>query len=772
MTIPCMRLLARAGSSCPVLYPRSRVLSRCNGARTGVYGRWGSRSTARSLVTMLCRTAKPDDEDDDFIPELRDSIIEAIQKRGITSRRYVVLQATPSFSHLVSDPIFLRESIDRAVKTAGYRIHRVEAVAVVIDSIPKTKSSPYSEGWSLMVTDRVMRFFGDTSAAYGNFEFKPAPLADIPIGYVPKLPIFERSRNPDDDRGNFQMVFRAVNTDYTPQNNQTKILNRKKEFLHIKTKMANTIFQNGMPSTAMVHKYRVDGDEDGSNARLHPELVRRTKDLTVRLSGAQVWETRVNYCLRKLTEPRKVYKGIGNIIKKLKGPDGKEIMNASQELEEAVADLTVKRPIYDPVTLEKRPLEIFARIASDNTNILGQRVPEAGVRFAKVLAGGGGWGLNAGILALDPEVIQGYKPPGKLAGYIKELGDSGPTSINGKWVTFYSNDPMKWSARARKDRSLGQWKFIMVGKGDTLGPDATFPAADLPSEPTSSDAVAGILNTTEGASQRPPTETAPVQEETKLTRKPHLPAQSLQTGADTALWVNGHKLDIPTFSILLDLLLETGEANGVRVPVRYVGKYTGEQKMDRIIGKKKNKSLHAGLTLMNRKYDFEGQKYEAELLRARSNDGDGAAVVEGEDLGQYQQIPDLSASALSELKGSIVDMEIPTDKVKMIEELEALHQKQGWQVDVGATAGAVSWRTDRKEAQRNGSVPSQLPPSKPSEQPDGSRANGEKSDGPGLNSEAKKERSVEEGVRDEPETVPQGTTKSNQEKVSASVKEV
>lgn len=778
-------------------------------------------------MTLLHRTAKPDDEDDDFIPDLRDSIIEAIQKPGITRRRYIVFQATPSYSHLVSDPIFLRESIDRAVKTAGYRIDAVEAVGVVIDSIPKTISSPYSEGWSIMITDRKMKFYGDTTAAYQNFEFTPAPMADIPTSPQPKFPTFGASRNPDDDRGSFQLIFQTPNTDFTPSNNKQKIISRRKERLYIKTKMANTLFQNGMPSTAMVHKYRVDGDEDGSNARLYPLLVNRTKDLTVQLNGGQVWEARVNYCLRNLTGPRKVYQGVGNIIKKLRGPDGIEIMNGSQELEAAVADVTLKRPIYDPVTFEKRPLEIFARIAPDDSKGLGglgQRIPEKGVRIAKVLAGGGGWGLNAGILALDPEVIQGYRPPELLEGYLKELGDSGPTDIREKWVTFFYSDPMKSTARGRKDSSLGQWKFTMVGKGDTIGPDTKHPDTNLPSEPTATGAVEETAidskdtvpqNPTEEASQQ---DVAPAPEEVKPPKKPNFPAQILQTGADTALWINGQKLDIPMFSIMLDLLAEIGESEGTRIPIRWVGRLTKKQQRYMIIKDKRRKRPQPGLTLMGRTYPFEGKTYEAEIQKARSYGNDDTAMVEGEDEGKYQEALNSSGISLGELKESITGPEILPDRAEMIRELERLHKQQGRLVEGEAGPDVVLQETDGQAVQKDDSVSSQPSPSEPIEQINGLNASDEKSTDPKpdavsqennqedaaqnprkddsvpspsgpseqlsgldvsgekpadseLGLDKKMEKLVEEEEKDKPETGPQETKESSQEDSSVPAKE-
>ncbi|KAK6502768.1 hypothetical protein TWF481_007815 [Arthrobotrys musiformis] len=882
MTIPCMRILARAGSSCPALYPPSRVLLRGNGSRTGIYANWRARTSSRFLTTMLHRNVKPDEEEDDFIPDLRDSLIEAIQKEATTPNRYIIFQATPSYSHLVSDPIFLRESIDRAVKTAGYRIERVEAVGVVIDSIPRSAQAPYSEGWSMLVTDRRAHFYGDTTAAYENFEFS-SPLEAVSPDLQPTPAPLRLSRNPDDDRGSFQMIFRTAKMELTPEDGHIDVIDRERSWLYVKTKMANTLFQNGMPSTAMVHKYRVDGDEDGSNARLYPELVRTTKDLTVRLNGFQIWEARVNYGLRRLTEQRVVSKAQGNVIKALKVPNSPKIP-ASKELEAAVADWVVKRPVYDPVTLEKRPMEIFARIAREKLEGLGQRIPQTGVHFAKVLAGGGGWGLNAGLLALDPDVVQGYKPPEMLGKYLKELGDTGPMSLTGKWITFYANDPTKSTVKGRKGSSLGMWKFVMVGKGDTLGPEAAYPGKPLASNPieetttdskgvatpvhdseistqeapktstpaekvpqqvseqnpideaseqnapeeapqqdatsetllqasiggapsteTSPQAFSGETTqhvstsqeselastedtsqqiplegvsgrstveqepeqaSTEGAPQQVPTpDQSPIEENPEQNpaeatpapvqanpQKHNYPSQSMQTGADTAIWINGHKMEIPMCALMLDLLAEVGEY----VRLRFVGLPLAPGEKPTIPRKKwkqpkKESKPHPssimipGLSLKKPEYDFEGEKYEREIQRARSqNYHEDAVVVESEDEGGYQEGLNVTGSFLTKLttpRNVESNSNSITDQTAMIRELRGLHKMNGTLAELEAhldieteaeelvneiKLGAASQGKNGQDSQTDGSVSTQTPPSERNEELNGLDIGGEK----------------------------------------------
>ncbi|KAK6332662.1 hypothetical protein TWF730_004322 [Orbilia blumenaviensis] len=686
MTIPCMRILARAGTSCPALYPPSRVSLRSNGVRTGVYSYAGLRATARSVVTMVHRIVNPDQEEDDFIPDLRNCIVSAIQKEGTTTRRYVFFQATPSYAHLVSDPIFLRESIERAVKTAGYKLHRVEAAGVVIDSIPAGKDYPRAEGWSILVSDRRMKFYGDTTAAYKRFEFMPGPPSGVPDD-PPPLPFNPgASRNPEDDMGSLQMVFHTVegeDIEADSEQQQQKGENgagaeggketeeqRKKRrrgqqgkqvgekaklwprsFLHIKTKLANTLFQNGMPATAMIHMYGVDGTDDGSHARLHPELLRRVKDLTVYINGAQLWDARVNYRLRPLTEPRKVLAGAGNIIKSLKIPGVKGPSPASKELEAVVEKFATIRPLYDPVTLVKRPPEIFARISTTDKKILGQRVPKED-RFAKVLAGGGGWGANAGILALDSEVIEGFPPPPALKGYVKEVGDQGRTALKGKWVTFFVNDTAKRSARGTNKETFGLWRFATLGKDYTVDPGWARPAetsnirpiTDTQQEPTDSEVAVGSTDSTEAALPpvpgSEPTETAAGSIDSTTTTPPQtpdttsikaeglkivhkMPPQALHTGTDSAIWVNGHKMDIPMFAILLDLRKEVAEFATSSSPVRFVKYHFNRANFDRAkrarsAGRFANRRYNiVGLTLKPQIYDFETEKYDRELRLAQ-----------------------------------------------------------------------------------------------------------------------------------------------------------
>ncbi|KAK6513529.1 hypothetical protein TWF281_005152 [Arthrobotrys megalospora] len=748
MTLSCMRILARTGSSCPALYPPLLRANGLNGLRVGGYNNWTLRATARSMTTMLYRKVSPEDEPDNFIPDLRDSIIEAIHKPGITKRRYILFQATPSYSHLVSDPIFLRESIDRAVKTAGFKIERIEAAGVIVDNIPQTRGESLTEGWSLFVTDRTTKFYGDTTAAFERFEYHPRRVVDFSIDLRPNFPM---SRNPDDDRGTLQMAFQTADTEKSPQNEGKKLISRKRERLYVKTKLANTIFQNGMPATAMVHMYRVEGEEDGSNTKLFPELLTYTKDLTIRLSGAQVWEARVNYRLRQLTPTRRVSESVGNILKRLM-VSKTQVMPASQELEAAVARLTLKRPAYDPVTLEKHPIEVFAQISPFKSGELGMRVPQKGVRYAKVLAGGGGWGDNAGILALDPGAIEGEKVPGGFGRFLQQLGDSGPTSLKDKYITFFASDPVKSSARGRGSSSMGMWRIVNTGKdyplalagtvvkqtpieaeptekaatnsteGTTIQPaegeeatDATKEAAiesiekgatastekeaiDQTTEATieSSEKAATdpteeevategaalesaekeatessmeqVTKSTEGpailssenaaaqptekettestkeevkestkeeatestekatteSSEQTPTEDPQTNEAASALRewkpkKHNTPAQILQIGTETGIWINGNKMDVPQLAIMLDLLQETGEIGGNPTIARYVGMSFKDQKRLKLDKRRQSRLPYISLSLMDRAYDYEAEKYVEELERARNS---------------------------------------------------------------------------------------------------------------------------------------------------------
>ncbi|KAK6514405.1 hypothetical protein TWF506_008798 [Arthrobotrys conoides] len=671
-----------------------------------------------------------------------------------------------------------------------------------------------------MITDRLVRFYGDASPAYRNFEFKPGPLIDMPATPQPRLSTFQRfSRNPDDDRGDFQVIFRSINTDDSLQNRTQKMLDRRRELLHVKTKMANTLFQNGAPSTAMIHKYRVDANDDGSNATLHQELVNRIKDLTVRLSGAQVWEPRVDFTLRRITEPRKVIDCLGNVVKKLSGPDGKE-MNASQELEAAVAELSAKKELYDPVTLEKKPIEIFARLSYDNTQTLGQRLPPriSGTHFAKVLAGGGGWGVNAGILALDPEVVQGYIPGGEQ----RKFGGSAPTPILKKWITFYYSDPMKSTSRSRKDSSLGQWKITMVGRNDTFSPDIMPSATNPPSEPIATEpsgetaadskeaasqsstqeaseqdstqeaaeqgSTASEQSSTQEASEQVSTQEAPEQDPAQKApeqspaeeateqdstqeaskhdstqeaseqssaqeapeqdsteaappaetadppKKARYPAQILQTGSDTALWINGRKMDIPMFSIQMDLLVEIGE--DATPAIRYVkqndeplpkGLMLKVRKQSKKYPYKRgrmpkdvNPPRHV-LSLMGRRFSLEGRKYEAEIQKARSG-GDNQEVIEGEDERKCQE--DLKALVfLNELKQKTIEPDTSTDTIMTFLELKKLQERRDQLVEAETRPNVVSQEINKKEihdiqedARTNDLASLQPPPAEPNKQ--------------------------------------------------------
>lgn len=159
--------------------------------------------------------------------------------------------------------------------------------------------------------------------------------------------------------------------------------------------------------------------------------------------------------LRALTPPRQIEEGMGNILRRLAAPpssaDGTQPRGgASRELEAAVSEYIQSHSLGPAV------VEVYARLTPQQPAPAAAAASPAelllcpGASLHRVLSGGGGWGNKAGLLALDPQAER------DVAGFERELaarldGDDEPHGAivqPGAWAQFFVVEPAAAAAAA------------------------------------------------------------------------------------------------------------------------------------------------------------------------------------------------------------------------------------------------------------------------------------------------------------------------------------
>jgi hypothetical protein len=196
--------------------------------------------------------------------------------------------------------------------------------------------------------------------------------------------------------------------------------------------LANTVFQTGSPSTMVYSSWEMEQGathfalksarhvtHHGIKIHSNPSATRRTSALAIPLVP--------------LTVPRQVEASMGNILRRVTGPDGKSAL-ASQELEQVVPQfysarrepsqatmawaLIMSKKLLPPIMSATKDMlglpadgapgleaDLWEKLWKQNPAVWNELVPNAiaaGARLHRVLSGGGGWGKKAGLLSLDP----------------------------------------------------------------------------------------------------------------------------------------------------------------------------------------------------------------------------------------------------------------------------------------------------------------------------------------------------------------------------------
>ncbi|KAK6332855.1 hypothetical protein TWF696_002876 [Orbilia brochopaga] len=604
MTATCIRILSRPGfrpghTRFPFSHrvpPRPSITNACYSL--GCHG--------RSFTTFIEGRHKPGDEE--VVSKLRDSLITALKANDNTTvhNRGFVILVTPSHAGLVSDTTVIGKIIEEAVLTQGSAVRELDGVAAVVDGLPGQTPSDGLEGWAAMVTDQLPRIY--TSSGKDWLAHPRSFKTQDPETPTEASQPQETSRDPNENRGELQLVF-PFRLRWRKEKHETA------DMATVKFQLANTIFQTGRTATAVHYSYRIKPVPGQL-----PLALKSNRDylnnMTVRLHPSQIFKAVVSWPLRALTPPRKIESSNGNIIKEISAPDDSDAATlktvpASRELEAAVGKWLDRHPGYDPATLRKHPLEVYAGIVKppqrDGKTIdplsamtmynLNKRDDgddfHKKYKFAKVVSGGGGWGNQGGLVALDPDGMEGFRIPGEEQ--LPEVTEA--KSILGPdiWVQFFIVDPTIQLEResrrtesadfvfvSNRDIDQGTWESIediqsrfksSESPSEYEAPEGTTHADGVPVEHlsggTTFEKPSSFEESTEDVSEEILTERSPSKDLETMSEELASPNTTLETTTPSpaekpsltetrifingSLWANDQKVDAPYSSIALTL---------------------------------------------------------------------------------------------------------------------------------------------------------------------------------------------------------------------------
>jgi hypothetical protein len=355
----------------------------------------------------------------DTQPEDLVSHIQPVDRARLNRDRFAVFFVTPAFaSWLLDDEIFLRKALRQMythlLKSDNTVYTRIHALCAVVDKLPAPRAigdakNLSSEALKCMKQPPVLDI-GYEGMAYTTLGFHDSVVADEQTGADEKATISFIASGHADASGKFGDALRLP--------------------------LANTVFQTGSSSTMIYSTwFKKNGESD-----LFLKEKRNVKQHGIKFQrGASVKQcvSTLAVPLIPLTDPRYVDASMGNILRRVIGPDGTSV-TASQELEHSVpqfhnarGDLSQATSVW-ALLLPKQLMDHF--LQKTNT-LLGRQsfgvgsgtpareldlweslwrrkptpwndlVPTAlasGARLHRVLSGGGGWGKKAGLLSLDP----------------------------------------------------------------------------------------------------------------------------------------------------------------------------------------------------------------------------------------------------------------------------------------------------------------------------------------------------------------------------------
>ncbi|KAF1918359.1 hypothetical protein BDU57DRAFT_445047, partial [Ampelomyces quisqualis] len=204
--------------------------------------------------------------------------------------------------------------------------------------------------------------------------------------------------------------------------------------------LANTVFQTGTPTTMVLTRWTLDSEGKSFHLKQREDISHH--GVAMSTSGVRRdWSSALQVPLMPLTYPRLVKGAMGNIIRRVVGPEKTE-MTASAELEKSVSQFFKARgespqpttawalviPRKQNFALRNHTSKVLSRhrqqkdtkaeylwerLWQDQRVDWNRIIPRAlarGARLHRVLSGGGGWGQKAGLLSLDPVPVSEEMP--------------------------------------------------------------------------------------------------------------------------------------------------------------------------------------------------------------------------------------------------------------------------------------------------------------------------------------------------------------------------
>jgi hypothetical protein len=324
-----------------------------------------------------------------------------------------VLLVTPSFASWLNDEQFLAKAIRRAYSHVSMATPSltIDVLSAVVDRLPA--GAAIKPGTS--VYDQVMR--RSTEPPVGDAGYEGVAFVTLPAAAsVPST----SPRAPEKGAIDFSVVGeRADETVYTET---------------WRLPLANTVFQTGTPTTMALSEWGLTTRDNTLAMFQKIDVSHHGVNITAAAHTSSQTVSALSIPLVPLTVPRVVDGCMGNIIRRVIGPDNKPT-TASAELEHVVSHFfkargeppqpTTAWALVTPQSLSPLMLTYTSSLLSSRKEkkekinrglawerlwqldaLSGNRLVSSafaqGARLHRVLSGGGGWGKKAGLLSLDP----------------------------------------------------------------------------------------------------------------------------------------------------------------------------------------------------------------------------------------------------------------------------------------------------------------------------------------------------------------------------------
>ncbi|TPX15407.1 uncharacterized protein E0L32_004387 [Thyridium curvatum] len=253
--------------------------------------------------------------------------------------------------------------------------------------------------------------------------------------------------------------------------------------LNVTIPLAQTIFQNGRPSTLLATRWKAGLS---GSYELQSLIEKDSQVIVPSLASIQAHAS-VSVPLYPISTPRQIVSGLGNIVRQV-DIEGKA-SPASQELEATIPKLLDRRARLNP-DLEPTPLAVWALIipadltesyiaaqtdtASDAESDMAEDFARSfsnlfasGCHLHRVLSGGGGWGAKQGLLSLDPQTRYMTAGNEDIESFISSFrGESTSDSIvtPGNYIQFFVQPmPNKTEELAPVAKQAGSMPSIAFG---------------------------------------------------------------------------------------------------------------------------------------------------------------------------------------------------------------------------------------------------------------------------------------------------------------------